>query len=175
MGDVFVEHMVQQTPTNKLYMKKGLYAVTAAVVGLLPWMVEVFLGIPISMLLPMSVIGAGWGVVILCRRLDLEFEYIVTNGEMDVDKIIGRRSRKRMFTVDCRIFDILAPLKPEYSSEYESQTITNVIDVSSGPNAPDCWFAIFNAKDGARTLLVFEPNEKMLEAFRRYIRGKVKS
>jgi hypothetical protein len=126
------------------------------------------------MMMPLSIIGSGWGMIIFFRRLNLEFEYIVTNGEMDVDKIMGRRTRKRLLTVDCRSFDILAPCRPDYSSEYESQTISSVIDVSSHSGAPGRWFAVFNAKDGSRTLLIFEPNEKMLDAFRKYIRSKIK-
>jgi hypothetical protein len=113
-------------------------------------------------------------MIILFRRLNLEYEYIVTNGEMDVDKIMGRRSRKRLLTVDCRNFDILAPYSPEFRAEYESQTIAATVDVSSHPEAPGRWFAVFHAKDGKRTLLIFEPNEKMLDAFRKYIRSKIK-
>jgi hypothetical protein len=88
---------------------------------------------------------------------------------------MGRRSRKRLFTVDCRTFDILAPYKEEYRGEIESGAVTHRIDVSSHPQAPGRWFAVYNAKDGARTLLIFEPNEKMLNTFRLYIRSKIKS
>ena len=175
MADVFVEHMVARRPTPKVLLQKGLLSVAAVVAGLLPFAVSVLIGVDVTMLVPFTAIGAGWGMIVLFRRLNLEYEYIVTNGEMDVDKIMGRSSRKRLFTVDCRIFDIVAPYKPDYSSEYQSRTITNVVDVSSHPNAPGRWFAVYNAKDGKRTLLIFEPSERMLEAFRLYIRGKIKS
>jgi hypothetical protein len=168
MSDVFVEYMVARRPTAALLVQKCLIAFAAAAVSALS-----FLFLDIFALITVS--GAGWGMVVLLRRLDLEFEYIVTNGEMDVDKIMGRRSRKRLFTVDCRTFDILAPYKEEYRSEIESRSVTSRIDVSSHPEAPGRWFAVYNAKDGARTLLIFEPNEKMLDAFGLYIRSKIKS
>jgi hypothetical protein len=168
MSDVFVEHMVVRRPTAKVLAQKCLLAAALPAVAAPSFM---FLG-PF-MLLP--VFGAVWGMTILWHRLDLEFEYIITNGEMDVDKIMGRRSRKRLFTVDCRTFDILAPCKEEYRNEIESQSVTCRIDVSSHPGAPGRWFAVYNAKDGARTLLIFEPNDKMLDAFGLYIRSKIKS
>jgi len=168
MSDVFVEYMVARRPTGAVLAQKCLIALAVVAVGGLS-----FIFLSGFALLP--AFGAGWGMIILFRRLDLEFEYIVTNGEMDVDKIMGRRSRKRLFTVDCRSFDILAPCKEEYRNEIESKTITNRIDVSSHPRAPGRWFAVYNSEDGARTLLIFEPNEKMLNAFALYIRNKIKS
>ena len=159
--------MVVRRPTALIYAQKGLTvsaALAAAVFSLY------FLG-ALSLF---PVFGAGWGMIVLLRRLDLEFEYTLTNGEMDVDKIMGRRSRKRLFTVDCRSFDILAPYKEEYRNEIESRSITSRIDVSSHSQAPGRWFAVYNAKDGVRTLLIFEPNEKMLNAFGLYIKSKIK-
>jgi hypothetical protein len=174
MADVFVEHMVVRRPTLKVWMQKCLLSFAALIAALLPLIVMMVISVDISMLLPFTMIGAGWGMLILFRRLNLEYEYIVTNGEMDIDKIMGRSSRKRLMTVDCRGFDILAPYKPEFRAEYASQTIANIVDVSSHPDAPGRWFAIYSAKDGRRTLLIFEPSEKMLDAFRKYIRSKVK-
>ncbi|MDR1668901.1 MAG: DUF6106 family protein [Oscillospiraceae bacterium] len=179
MADVFVEHLIQQRPTGKILMKKAMLVVAAMVAAMLPSiisMVCLMFGANVNLLslTPLTLVGSGWGLIILFRRLNLEYEYIVTNGEMDVDKIMGRNLRKRLLTVDCRTFDILAPYKEEYRNEYSSQTIANRIDVSSHPEAPGRWFAIFNAKDGLRTLLVFEPSERMLDAFKIFIRGKIK-
>lgn len=179
MADVFVEHMVRKLPTGKVIAQKLMLAVAAVLVAMLPTVLTMILAmlgrqVKLISLQPLTMVGAGWGVLLLFRRLNLEFEYIVTNGEMDVDKIMGRTTRKRLLTVDCRNFDILAPYKEEYRSEYTSQTIVSTIDVSSHPQAPGRWFAIFHAKDGLRTLLIFEPNEKMLDAFRIFIRGKIK-
>jgi hypothetical protein len=168
MPDVFVEHLIARRPTIAVFAQKALIAFAALVIATLSLY---FLG-SFAMVF---VFGAGWGMIILLRRLDLEFEYSITNGEMDVDKIMGRRSRKRLFTVDCRSFDILAPCKDEYRGEVESQTITRRIDVSSHPQSPGRWFAVYSAKDGVRTLLIFEPNEKMLKTFKIYIASKIKS
>ena len=168
MNDVFVEHMVARRSSGAVLLQKCLLALAALAVAVLS-----FLFIPVIAMLP--AVGAGWGAFVLIGRLDLEYEYIVTNGEMDVDKIMGRKSRKRLLTVDCRTFDILAPCKEEHRAEMESQSIATRIDVSAHLSSPGRWFAVYNARDGARTLLIFEPNERMLEAFRLYIRNKIKN
>jgi hypothetical protein len=172
--------MIKQRPTGKVTAQKILLLFAAMVAAILPMIISLVFAVfgatvNLMSLLPLTLIGSGWGLMMLFRRLDLEFEYIVTNGEMDVDKIMGRTTRKRLLTVDCRSFDILAPYKEEYRNEYSSQTIGNRIDVSSHPDSAGRWFAVFNAKDGVRTLLVFEPSEKMLDAFRIFIRSKIKA
>jgi hypothetical protein len=106
--------------------------------------------------------------------MHVEYEYILTNGEMDIDRILGQTRRKRMLSVDCRQFDILAPMTKEFEREYTSKTLTKKLDYSSGASAQGRVFAIFNGKDGARTLLVFEPNEGILLALKSLLRSKTK-
>jgi len=145
MNDVFVEHMVVRRPTGAVMAQKCLIALAAVALATLSLM---FLGQFLGPVVFAAVFGIGWGMIVLVRRLDLEFEYIVTNGEMDVDKIMGRRSRKRLFTIDCRAFDILAPYKEDYRNEIESRTITNRIDVSSHPQATDAGLRFTTRRTG---------------------------
>jgi hypothetical protein len=101
--------------------------------------------------------------------LEVEFEYSLTNGELDIDKIINKSKRKRLMTVDTRNFEILAPKTQKYNNEFNKKCDT-VLDVSSQKNP--AYFAIFNTKNG-KTKLIFEPTDKMLEAIRLYIPRKV--
>lgn len=41
-----------------------------------------------------------FGAYKLFLRLNIEYEYTITNGTMDVDKIIAKSSRKRMTSFD---------------------------------------------------------------------------
>lgn len=172
MSDVFIEHMVKRRSDGRQIAVK-LLIVVAAIVALLALFVLLSYVQSLFSLMPLFIAGVVWGAWLLIRRRNLEFEYIVTNGELDVDKIIARRSRKRLVNVDCRKFDILAPMAQEYRNEYESSSITKKIDASSSPLSDKRWFAVFSDKDNARTLLVFEPNEKMLDVFRRLIPRKM--
>lgn len=45
--------------------------------------------------------AALYGGYYLTTKLDVEYEYIFTNGEIDVDKITAQRSRKRLITFRC--------------------------------------------------------------------------
>jgi len=50
-------------------------------------------GIPFA---PVLVIGLGYGAWWLTAKLNVEYEYIVTNGTMDIDKIVNKSSRQRV-------------------------------------------------------------------------------
>ena len=172
--DVFIEHMIKQKKTKKQIMIRVLTVFGAVIMAVFP--ILLMMVIPENFLpsFPLSIAAAIWLSRVIFRHTTYEFEYIITNGEMDVDRIAGKNSRKRILTVNCKSFDILAPYKEAYAAEYNSKTIAKRIDASKSPKSPGRYFAVFNDKNGLRTLLIFEPNERMMEVFRIYIARKIK-
>ena len=173
MNDVYVEQLVEKRPDSKSVMTKMLILVAAVVVTFLPIIIDMFLP-PESQgsllaVIPFTLAGSIWGAILLFRRQNLEFEYILANGEFDIDKIMGKRRRKRIInSANCRNFDILAPMIPKYQHQYNNNQLKK-LDVSSASDAQGRWFAIFNGAKGVRTLLIFEPNEKMLEGMKKFV------
>ncbi|MCL2747378.1 MAG: DUF6106 family protein [Oscillospiraceae bacterium] len=111
-------------------------------------------------------VGGCYGAWHVFIRQNVEFEYILTNGELDVDRITAQRSRKRLLTVDCRVFEILAPCRSKYDKEMNAQNIDRRVDASSSPKSESRWFAIFPGKESKRTILFFEPNQRILDSLR---------
>jgi hypothetical protein len=115
------------------------------------------------------------GLIYLGYRLitsrNIEYEYTVTNGELDIDKIISRRKRKRIFSASCKEFEILSRVKSNSFSQ-SVQSIKNRIDATSSIDSPDAFFATLNYK-GEKTLLIFEPDERMLNNFKIFIPRKI--
>lgn len=115
------------------------------------------------------------GIAYFAYRLitskNVEYEYTVTNGELDIDKITSRRKRKRLFSASCKEFDILSRVKSNSFSQ-SVQSIKKRIDATSSIDSPDAFFATLNYK-GEKTLLIFEPDERMLNNFKIYIPRKI--
>ena len=105
-----------------------------------------------------------YGMYFVANMLNVEYEYAITNGEMDVDKIIAKRRRKRIISIDTREFEYFAPLNDEYKSEYDCE-YDKKIDVFSSPDAKGIYFARFY-KNGQKYRLAFQPSEKMIEAIK---------
>ena len=116
MQEVFVETLVAKKPTGKDALLRG-----AMVVGLF------VLGTPIYIMasfnLYVTIIGALISAGLLyClyyfwTALNLEFEYILTGSEMDVDRISAHRSRKHLLTVDCKEIEAMGRYKPGMEGE----------------------------------------------------------
>lgn len=163
--DVFLEYIVPRKKGTKEILK---------IVGIMLAMLILLTVSAILIITPLSGIsfllaaGVVYGAYYLISGQNVEYEYIVTNGEIDVDRIINRRKRKRIITVHSRTFDIVAPVgSPEHKGE-ENASVTQVIDASSGSDNGKAYYAIFS-KDGQRFKLIFEPTEKMLEVFKTFV------
>lgn len=169
--DTFVEKIV----SRKKGAKEGLIALGIIFAGIIVFFalqtVTAIFGInlgSVGLLLGAGIIYLAYRLII---GLNVEFEYVVTNGDIDIDKIIARRNRKRIFSASCKDFDIVARIS---SSGYE-EAVRNAkvkIDVTSMPNSPDAYYATLNYK-GERTIVIFEPDDRMLAGFRTFIPRKV--
>jgi len=171
MGDVFLEYIVKQKPTGKVLLLKGAIILGALV---LTYLMLMFAGVPgLSTIMPALFIIMIVAVYKVFTSINYEFEYIVTNGELDIDKITAKRSRRRVFNARPKDVEILAPLVEKYKTEYESGSFSKTIDASSSVSAPNRWFLIVNNAKHGRVRVIFEPTEKMVENIRLYCPQKV--
>ena len=169
--DIFVEYIVKRKKGKKEYVKIAAIVVAAIVLAMLtPMLMLVPVVGSLSVLCTAAVI---FGAYYLITSLNVEYEYILTNGELDVDTIINRRNRKRLITVQAKNFEILAPVGTDEYKNEENGRFTRVIDASSANIENKAYFAVFN-KDGQRIKLVFEPTEKMLDVFETKVPRNVK-
>lgn len=90
----------------------------------------VFIGALAFLILCGAIYGAYW----LISGMSIEYEYILTNGEIDVDKIIAQRKRKRLVTVSAKTFEAFGPYKPEehVNRNYDSRILACESETSDG-------------------------------------------
>ena len=173
MSDIYMEYMIKKKPDAAVWTRRVTIWLTMGLVVLLA-----VASLPFFMSLAFLILPAAclliWGLKILHKRLNVEYEYTLTNNELDIAAIYGQSRRKKLLTVDCRSFELFAPDKEEYKSEYESQTVTKRLDYSSSPKAERRCFAVFNDKGGARAVVFFEPTDRMKDAMKVYLRNKFK-
>jgi len=168
--DIFMEHLVKH--------KKGVGSIVATVgIIILAVILFLFFGI-ISLSGILSVFtGAGFllmaGVIYLAfyaiKYLNVEYEYILTNSELDIDRILGKSKRKRMLTIDFREIEYCAEI-----SELEDKKagVKKTFDFS-GIGYNKTYFIIIDTEDSGRICVLFEPTSKMIEAARKFNPKKV--
>jgi len=153
--DVFKEQLVKKIPTNKdLITKIGIIAIVVLIfiitMGIIPQ-----LGVIITA-------AAGFGAYILIGRLRKEYEYIFTNGELDIDIIYNKSSRKRVFTGNVKDFELMTHVdNADHRNSFASANEKK--DYSSGISSERSYIFLANYK-GKRTAIIIEPNDEMLGA-----------
>lgn len=147
---------------SKVFIKMCILAFAATVT------VWTFLLLP--SLAPIIIIGVWYLVWFLMKYFSIEHEYIVTNGELDIDIIYGKKKRKRLATINSKNLEVLAPLEGDNVTK---GNFNKKIDASTGIKENKKYYAIFNHKEFGKTLLIFEPSEEMLENIKYYNRAKV--
>ena len=111
MDDFYTEQLIKKQADSKDTLKKvGLIALTVVSVLL------VFV-IPVGIILPVVMIVID---VLMFRNLNVEYEYVFVNGDLDIDKIMNKARRKRMFSVDADQMELLAPVVAVELMQYKN-------------------------------------------------------
>jgi len=163
--DTFMEKIVGKKKTAKDYL------IMAGLIFAVPVVFLALLNIPVigSFFASFSfaiLAGLIYLAYYFIRSREIEYEYIVTNGDLDIDKIIARKRRKRILSVNSKDFDVLARYKGKYYDKY-MDNIQNRIEAVSSMDDKDIYFFIFNQK-GEQTIVFFQPEERMLKNFKKF-------
>ena len=119
MNDFYTEQLIKKQTSMKDLVTKAVLAAFAIVSVL-----TVFI-FPVGLLIPIVVIALVW---FLMTRLDVEYEYLYINGDLDIDKIMHKSKRKRLFSANVKEVEILAPADSPQLNQYQR---ARVLDLSS--------------------------------------------
>ena len=162
--DFFNEHIVARKKGSKEYLFTAAIILGAI---LLIFVLMLFLNYLQSFFL-LLVAGVIYFMYIGITSMNIEYEYIVTNGELDIDKIAARRKRTRILSVHSRSFEYFAPLNSEHKNAYDNTGITKRLDLTSNTGSSGVYFFIYY-KNNDKICVTFEPTEKMIECFSEYV------
>ncbi|WMJ22136.1 hypothetical protein RBG61_08995 [Paludicola sp. MB14-C6] len=173
MNDVFFEQIVKKKDSIKDKLIKACILLVALFLFFMLMYVVVFTRYPtINSIAFLLAVGSLVGAWYFISGLNLEFEYIYTNGEIDIDKISAKRKRKRVTTVRISSFELFEEYNHDkYKSEHFDVKIyacTHMLD-------ENVYSAVYRGKQGEKCLLVFSPNERLLTEINKIYKRKVHS
>ncbi len=115
--------------------------------------------------------GIALTVFLVRRMLFVEYEYTFVNGELTVDKILTKSSRKNLAEIDVKAIEKLG--------KYDAETVAKlgsvqVWDYSADKADENTLYAFFkDDASGRNTVLFFTPNQKLLDAMKPYVSATV--
>lgn len=166
MSDLFTEHMVKKHPTRKT----TLFKVVIVVAGIVVCAALFLLALRSSTGRLIASVPAILIILYVVYRLALsrnvEYEYSVTNGEFDIDKITAGRSRKHLIAVDCRSVEQMGCYN---RAEHIGKSYrTRIYAVDSLKSGDLCYCTLRHPKKGY-TLIVFNANEETLRCMKPFL------
>lgn len=162
--DMFLEKIIKKR-------KSVIDILIITLIVILTIMASFFLTIFIPQFSLFLIVGIGYLAYILISKRNIEYEYAVTNGDLDIDMIINQKKRKRVFNANCKEFEVVAKVNSSHYTN-EIKTCKNIKDYSSGNGNAEVWF-ISMRKDGQHTVILFEPLAQMIDNFAIFIPRKI--
>lgn len=158
-NDFYAECLVSKAPTSGDTAKRVLIGLGTAVLA-----AGAFLYLfPVGLII---IAGIFYGAYYLMTGLDAEYEYILTNGDFDIDKIIGQRKRKRLVSASIADFTAFGLLSE--APDFDGTTVL----ASSGTGQD--YYADFVHKTEGNVRLIFTPNEKILDGMELFLPRQLK-
>ena len=151
--DTFVEQIVAKKKGGKEWA-----IIIGVIVGFL--VVSFLLFWFLYMIALLLIMGAGYGAWWLITSQNIEFEYSVTNGDIDIDQITARRKRRRIVSVTGAKIESLQPFDDSFASRpFDRQVMAAPSLAEEG-----LWCFTYHSKKNGNTLVVFQPEQRVLDA-----------
>ena len=109
--------------------------------------------------------GALFGAYKLCTRFNLEYEYIVTNGPMDIDKIINKSSRKRILSFELATVSRIEKFNPAQLSGVNAKELF----ITCNQDDPGAYLMVSATEGKGTSYLVFAPDERVRSAIVKFV------
>lgn len=161
-NDTYAEFLVKRKPPIYVYAIKAVM-IFLCIIGL-------FLSITTAFGVIILVIIGG-ATYFVFQTQNLEFEYLVINDQINIDKILGQSRRKKAWESTMEEIQIVAPSDSYLLKDYERPGTKTLNYSSQIPNAKT--YTIIQQKAGNTTKIIFEPNDKILHCMRQRSPRKV--
>lgn len=172
--DVFYEYLVTREKTKKDKMMSAVYITAAVIISLFSMFI---LGLYLNGFEFIFIAGAWYGAVQLMCRSDIEYEYVLTNSVLDIDRITAKKKRKRMISIDFKNIEKCEP-KPYGTEMIKVMANEEVMNLTGNPADKNIYFVDF-CKGSGRYRVYFQPDDVLMEHLKnanpRYVKLKEES
>jgi len=156
MTEQYIEQLVKRSVTFGTKVKKaGLIALTAISVGL----ILIYPPVGFFLTIVFAILD-----MFLFKRLDVEYEYVYISGDLHIDRIAGKSTRRRFFSVDVKDVDVIAPTGSPELMGYQHLKAVNYSSWTPGNRTYE--MVAPAPKGSGKIRVIFEPSEELLRAMR---------
>ena len=158
--DTFFEQIISVKKTGKAVAAlRGIWLATFVVCFLLFF--TGFFGVLTFLLIA----GVIYGAFKLSCLLNIEYEYIVTNGTMDIDKIINKSSRMRLISFELHSVSRIEMYNPALLNSVNSKDVL----IACNKDDANAYLMVSSTEGKNTNYLVFAPDERLRSAVVKFV------
>lgn len=178
--DIFVEQIVKKNVTGKDWAFRIFIGIAMGILSAVSFFVFFMLIPMLAMLGMLALFGIFWGGWRLITNSDCEYEYIVTNGEIDIDKIIAKRKRVRLITAKASSFEAFGEYTDSTPQEESGATVVSAVGENEAlgengaPVEAKTYYADFKHPAAGNVRLIFSPEKKVIDALTPFFSAQLK-
>ena len=178
MNDIYLEYILKKKKTGG---QKAIIAVIifAAIIVSLALLLLIFATATalsgtqfgsFSLGIGLVLIAFAWyGAYFHMSMQNIEYEYILTNSEIDIDKIMSKKARKRIASFDFKEINICANIDDnEHNHDYKNVTVSKTFDVTGDDYSRGNVYFVDYSQDSENYRVLFQPTSKMIESIKRF-------
>lgn len=171
-SDVICEQLVKRKFSTIQIIKGVLITLAGLILSFLLYGIGLYADPAVGLMGPMFFICGMIGTFFIFRRFMLiEYEYSFVNGELTIDKISAKSTRKHLTDINVKSFEKLGKYDPEVVEKINADVVK---DYSSDKYDDDSMYAYFkDDASGRKTLLIFTPNKKLIDSMKNYVSATV--
>ena len=164
MGDSYIEVLIERDKNKTYFLGK----IASYVVAIILFLLALSTGFS-----PFLIGGIVLGVVgiFVVPNPDYEFEYLLLNKELSVDKIIAKSKRKSLASYDLNKMEIMCPLNSHELDRYKNNN-TKVKNFSSDKEGVTPYVIVYHGENGDELVYV-EPDERFISVVKNLFPRKV--
>ncbi len=180
MEDIYLEYMVRKKKSGKQFALLAAVIVLAVILSCVFFVLMFAIGVTmqkagtglgqmVSFLGLMLVAAVWYGVYIFVGMQNVEYEYILTNSEMDIDKIMSKKGRKHIVSFDFKEILICANVDDnDHNHDYKNIKPAKIIDVTGDKERGNIYFADLLKDGGEKVRVLFQPTSKMISSAKKF-------
>lgn len=165
--DSYAEQIVKKSDGGSDNIKRMGILVGGVVLGL--FLIMAASALRFGLIGMLLAVGVLYGAFYMSANYDVEYEYLVVNGEFSIDKIMAKKRRKGMLETRVSSFENFG-IYTDDKADDETATIISAI----GEGDYEVYYADFNHESHGRCRLLFTPSDKVLREIKPHLKGQLR-
>jgi len=108
--------------------------------------------------------GVFYGAFWLSSKLNVEYEYIITNGILDIDRITNKSSRTRVISIDLANVTQMEKCSPQKMKGYNRREVL----IACNSDDQNIYYLVANKNTKGVAKMVFATNDKLQSAIEKF-------